>query len=215
MPNLGKKLSDFTPVVTMIAAVAAGAAYLGHVDYAAALLVVLNAVWMVVYSLGKRSRAWFWAGILSLVVALLLAWAVLLRPTAEILVPDDVDRTTALSIKYKNVPDDKRLWLAIKGTEMYWPFGTCDKPSGSLIEQTKRQRTGTWSYPDIVIGNDRDAGGHFTLLVLLVEKSTDRLLAEEYRSNADACVGKPWAGMNLPAEGITTLTEKEVHRRVD
>ena len=215
MPNLSDKLRDFTPMVTVIASGAAGAAYLGYVGQAVALLVVLNAVWMVVYALEKRSKPWLWSGIFALVVALPLAWAVLLRPTAEIVVTDYVSRITSLSVKYKNVPVEKRLWLATKGTDMYWTYGTCGKTGGSLIEQTKRQKTGTWSYPDIIIGNDKDAGKRFTIFVLLVDKSTDRRLAEEFRSNSDSCVGKPWTGAKLPDEGITILTEMPVQRRVD
>jgi hypothetical protein len=50
MPTLGENLRDYTPGVTLIASGAAGAAYLGHVDYAVSFLIVLNAAWMIVYS---------------------------------------------------------------------------------------------------------------------------------------------------------------------
>jgi hypothetical protein len=211
MPALGK----FTPGVTVAASVAAALAYLGHLDYAIGALLVLNALWMLVYSWTTGSRAARWCWLLVAVLAVSLAWCVMTRPSAAIILASPVDQTTAVAITFNHIPLDQRLWLVIAGTSGYWPYGTCDVPPGSLVERSRQvlqQQRGAWTFPDLVVGSNKDAGAHFSLMVLLVDASTDALLANEFKTHSESCGHQPWLGLStLPR--TTILATRDVYRR--
>jgi hypothetical protein len=86
-----------------------------------------------------------------------------------------------------------------------------------LITTRQQQKSGEWTYPDLVIGGTGEAGEDFTLYALLVDKFADRSMAEIVKSNAENCTGKPWSGMMmLPnGRGVTVLRHKPIRRRTD
>jgi hypothetical protein len=215
--GIAEKIRDYTPGVTIAASLAAAAAYLGYREFAVTVLVVSNALWLLVYAFDRNTKAWLWCGIVGGVMALVSTGLVLTRPSAEIVLPSPVSRKTAVALKYEHISLDKRLWLVIKGKNNFWPVGTCDLETGSLIEPTRlslMQKSGEWAYPDLVFGSESEAGAEFTLYVLLVDELTDRKMAEEVKTNAENCTGRPWAGrMKLPDGDV--LTSKPVRRRTD
>jgi len=172
-------------------------------------------LWLTVYAVEKRTKAWRWCAVFGWVVATPLTYFVLTRPAAEIVLPSPVSRPTTIEVKYEHIPADQRLWLVIKGVDRYWPSGTCDLEKGSLIEQsrpTTGETSGVWSYRDLFLGRLDETGVQFTLVLLLVDDHTDRTIAEKVRDNAENCTKHEWGGLTtLPPGKI--LAQKVIHRR--
>jgi hypothetical protein len=209
---MSEKLREFTLGVTLVNPVAAIAAYFGRPDYAVAILLLLNALWICIYCFQRAGRVWRAFGLLPLLSAIWLVW-LSQEPSAHINIQDVVDQKTSVSVNYRNVPPGRSLWLAVKGTDKFWPYGSCNQGGGSIIQPVPQRADGTWKYPEITIGQDSDTGKEFTAYVLLVDESTDELLATEYQLKSQECSGKPWEGRKKLPRGAKVLAERAIRRR--
>src|SRR4051812_16758504 len=106
--SIGEKLRDYTPGVTLAAQIATAWAYLGSPRIAVTVLIMLNAVWVLLYSISSRGRIRVTVGVLAVVAAALFSWRVLTKTTAEIVLPPYVPQKTGIEVAYDNVPKNTR-----------------------------------------------------------------------------------------------------------
>src|ERR1035437_8670984 len=118
-----ERLRGFTPFLTIANTFAALLATLGYREASLATILVLNPLWLLIYSVAIKSKRWFGTAVAFAVAGQLVLWLVLLVPKADILVSDSVRWRTPVTITYDQVPLTKHLWLAVNRGNKFWTYG--------------------------------------------------------------------------------------------
>ena len=148
-------------------------------------------------------------------MGVLIGYLLLLRPhaSARISEPKDgqsVPINTTISSEYKNIPQDRHLWIAIRipgvgaaGTWLVYPE-TESKDAPKL-------KYGKFEAKEVQFGGDTDMNRPFNVVILLADEGTNIRLVdykERCAKDSNLCNGMP-----LPEEGIEILDFNTVIRK--
>lgn len=147
-------------------------------------------------------------------IGLLIGYLLLLRPHpyARISEPKDgqpVPIGTTASFEYKNIPQDRHLWLAVRipgvGAEGTWlVYPETESKDASKLQNGRFEA-------NVKFGGETDVNRPFNVVILLADEGTNiQLVAYEERCAKDSnlCNGIP-----LPEEGIEILDFNTVIRK--